>query len=197
MTRCTVCISKKKKTECPKCKRIYYCSEECMTQDVNHKYICREELKDYIDSIIYIHKYGQCQHNECLRPSGKNIILYYGQHNIRINNKIIMFQLASFICVICGSDIKKHDQKSNWFNRDGYCVIYQRCNDCLEKNYYLCPSSLTNKITCVDECIKKVVISIITMKHILFIPEDIKMIIIWFLIEMRCCKPCIKKKVLK
>lgn len=189
--KCDICNIEKAIIRCEKCENIVYCSEKCRVNDKDHNYICYKDLSSYIYAIITLHKMGECGHSQCIkerRGETWTIMIHYGHHNIKISNSLTINTYVAYdMCIICGNKITIYDKDYFCFYNGGFKVIYQKCGECLKSNYSICSKKLINNVICSNNDNKNIIFTIMIMKHVNDIINDVKQTIIHSLIKLRCC----------
>ena len=190
--KCDVCSEGAFIETCKKCNRIRYCSKEQCSGYFNngHKYICYTDLIDYIAAIIDLHKRGRCHNLQC---KNNDIVLDSGLHFIKLHEEKIgiVLKLPNYMCVLCGDRINDYDynNQTSILHRDGsYNIKYKRCYNCLQQNHYMCPLRLTSRLTCAMETKSILIYAFMVLnKKKDTVLEEIKYIIINYLLRLRCC----------
>ena len=193
MADCVICSSITM-LKCSICKLTYYCSETCRLKDFdNHKILCRKSLPEYCKNIVKLRKEFSNIHGFNLMIGLSNIVHILIYDN---NQHIISMRapLSIKFCAICGNDIGYTSLNKvliSFKDGDNQIIEYERCDQCIISNYYLCKTTLCNTSTCSlhhhTQYKKNILLFMLTTKkNFDAIPKDIIYIILTICNKIKC-----------
>jgi len=154
MANCGKCVKCGKETElrCEKCKRSYYCSQECKLRGLNdgHEYICTPDFAEMLKLKFELEKTIRIPHESCwLSRSGSSFYVYDDDRRKFV--RTVMVYKEPNVCVCCGNKVTYRGPLGDRvfrFKKDGVTVECYRCEECHDQNKTICPTTFQETQRC-------------------------------------------------